>query len=1188
MMQEGKYGAGPRRERGRVAVGHPVDVASGEFFGDHSDFELDGPVPLTLSRRYSTGFLETSPMRPAQEESRESPFGPGWYASWQWELQQTLDGFIVINGEGTEFRFRDSRDTNADFAAVGRLLSAKDGMELVRVDRWRLRLVRFGLQREPISHVFVWSDTERRFYLERIERTADARVDVRYDAQGRVAGLFQTVGERLLRIDWEGDRVRRVVLELPDATQKLVADYVYDRGVLVEVHDRDGLAERFTYDVNLRMVRMDYRSAATHVARYDHKGRCVYVSGSDRYDEKTLRYEDHGRTTWVTDSKGATTRYFYNELGQVLRETSPLGTVRAFEFDESGRPTVVHRPTGGSEKTIYDEWGRTRQVIRADGGTRTFEHDELHRVTAFTDEAGACTRFEYDEEHNIVRLVLANGAEWRYWWTRFAKCAGIRNPLGHERSWLFDRWGNATTESDWCKNVWASTFNALGQIVARADPLGNVTYLFYDQRDDVCKVIDADGRVWEQYTSVGGREKGYLGPDGRRARTAYSTCGLPVENVDEEGRRIRFEWDTEPGRLLRVIDANGLVYAFDYDAEGNVTGRRTFDGRSIIHRWVKGLLRETIDGTGEAVHWTYDAMDRPVERRSRDIVVEYSRDIAGRLIRVDSNGVTTEFKYDALGNCTEELQEGTSLRRVYDMVGNAVSMNLAGNDEIHYDFDPNGACVGMSRGALRMNLTRDGAGREIRRYLSGVGVLEQTYDPSGRVLTQALVSERSDVGYNIRRQVSYTNSGAVQTIFDSLRGHTNFLHDATDMLTGMLHPDGSGEAYIYDAAGNRTRAASSVHGRALLISGRDQFEPNVTHRLDASFETLAIQRNRVMSQVAQDRKIDYDYDNAGRTTARTVRSLEGAATTYFTWDTKGHLVSVKLPNGEVWRYLYDGLGRRIAKIRPDGAKEQFVWDGYRVTYHIDAAGKRTAWSYASDDMCPAFMENDSACHIIADAAGCPAEVIATDGKLQYVVRKDVWGRNFDGGPVMQPAQGRWFDEETGLHYNVFRYYDPVTNRFLSPDPVGLLGGFNEYIGVPSPVMWRDPLGLTSGPQSPACKGSGPVPGVIEVSALVKSIKAFLNYNPKGGGIEYVFDPITNRFAVGRPRRGLFDGSPHEQLAQSIGADPRTVVGGVFRRMPNGVPGFDEWSGHYYQNWTPAVRQQFTDFMQNMTGGPVDF
>ncbi len=56
--------------------------------------------------------------------------------------------------------------------------------------------------------------------------------------------------------------------------------------------------------------------------------------------------------------------------------------------------------------------------------------------------------------------------------------------------------------------------------------------------------------------------------------------------------------------------------------------------------------------------------------------------------------------------------------------------------------------------------------------------------------------------------------------------------------------------------------------------------------------------------------------------------------------------------------------------------------------------------------------------------------------------------------------GQYAGSETGLHYNLFRYYDPQTGRFTVQDPIGLKGGLNLYQYAPNPLGWIDPLGLS--------------------------------------------------------------------------------------------------------------------------------
>ncbi|MBR9879219.1 MAG: hypothetical protein GYB17_06855 [Gammaproteobacteria bacterium] len=97
------------------------------------------------------------------------------------------------------------------------------------------------------------------------------------------------------------------------------------------------------------------------------------------------------------------------------------------------------------------------------------------------------------------------------------------------------------------------------------------------------------------------------------------------------------------------------------------------------------------------------------------------------------------------------------------------------------------------------------------------------------------------------------------------------------------------------------------------------------------------------------------------------------------------------------------------------------------------------------------------------------ELAGQDGQLAWVGHYRAWGKltkasDGHGNPSTTDNplrfQGQYLDEETGLHYNRHRYYDPETGRFTTQDPIGLAGGENLYMYAPNPTGWVDPLGLS--------------------------------------------------------------------------------------------------------------------------------
>ncbi|PMV54952.1 RHS repeat domain-containing protein, partial [Pseudomonas sp. FW305-3-2-15-C-LB3] len=334
------------------------------------------------------------------------------------------------------------------------------------------------------------------------------------------------------------------------------------------------------------------------------------------------------------------------------------------------------------------------------------------------------------------------------------------------------------------------------------------------------------------------------------------------------------------------------------------------------------------------------------------------------------------------------------------------------------------------------------AGREQQRQ-QGQLFSHYQHDHQGRLFNQSIVDAEGPL---YRRHYDYDKSGNLTRLLDTRKGEHRYHYDPLNRLTRADHTQADQERFGHDPAGN------------LLMQNRPG--PDI------------VAGNRLMIQGDH----HYDYDAFGNL-IRERRGKGHQLVTEYRYDCQHRLIGIKKPNGQTASYRYDPFGRRISKT-VDGITTEFFWQGDNLIAEHHA-NRHRSYLYEPDSFRPlALLEGfgpkeTKPYHYQLDHLGTPQELTAPDGEIVWSAHYRAYGEitRLDIGKVDNPLrfQGQYFDQESGLHYNRHRYYNPDVGRYITPDPVKLAGGINAYQYVPNPTGWVDPLGLSSCPGGDGCK-----------------------------------------------------------------------------------------------------------------------
>lgn len=771
----------------------------------------------------------------------------------------------------------------------------------------------------------------------------------------------------------------------------------------------------------------------------------------------------------IIDAEGSIVDREYNQYHQIIRDVSNTGVVTSIDRDEYGTITQIDYGDGTTETITPGAWGEPVKVIGRDGLTTEYELDSAGFITATTYSTGARIEYEY---------------EWR--------ASGLV-PLA-----VIDSQGLVQVTE--CDNA--------GRPLASVDPAGRRSSVIRDVRGLVTEIIDPIGNVTKVEYSPEGWVTKVINPDGSEQTMVYDGEGNQIETIDEVGTRTvvkhtvfdkvqevlaanggvtRYTYNTQM-EPIAITNADGHTWRFEYDLAGNIVKEIDYNGLvTETRRSPDGLRLDTIDGAG-TVTTIYDTMGQVAELHEVDGVVKFTRDQYGEVTQITNKWSTVDYHHDEYGRLASETTtlysgEQSALKYHYSAAGamNAVTHVLPDGREVTETptYDEHGQLQQMTYGVADQELAStsfgvDDAGRQ--SWLSvGSMVRQFKFDQRDRIISDTVMRLGGEAATTniVDRVFSWRADNALTQVTNNVHNSvTDYTVDVLNHVTGVTHVGAvrdqkSSESYEFSRAGMVTK----LHPDASAKWADD---------VDSYGGTMPRQVGRTT----------FTYDKAGRVTQTVTKRLSkkplvkhfyyGSGTQPVGYEDSDH-------PGVGWRYLYDGLDRRVGKEQISTAtgdvlsRTVFMHYGNELfgeQYTVDVnephmVGVGALWPVnpitdeilGQIELVPSGSPDSAFYAMISDFAGAPKELVdVTTGGIVGYSKQSLFGKRQWFGGKSSPLlfAGQYEDAESGWVYNRFRYYNTTFGMYNAQDPLGVgpnLASAQAY--VDNPTTWVDAMGLAA-------------------------------------------------------------------------------------------------------------------------------
>ena len=1028
----------------------PVSMVTGEELLTLTDGSLDGLLPFDFTRLYRTSAAEI-----------DCGLGFGWSHSLAHRLEIDGDTVIWIDHENRRTTFplpsfeRPAIHNSLSRAAIYLgddpeeliLAQAGDDTRFYHFRNGRLTAISDGYDnRLRITH-------DHRDRLQRLDNGAGRALLLRYDRAHLIAVDYQ----RFVPADTLGEAW---------VTEQTLVQYRYDeRARLIEASNAAGERERYDYDDRHVILQRQLAGGASFFWEWEKSGkaaRCVrhwasFAQMDARYvwddadsvtvhnidgSEEVYQHDDRARLVRKVELDGGEHLKAYDDQGRLIAEQDPLGAVTEYHYDEVGRLVALIPPQ--DEPTSYEYRNGFLHARYRGKALWKYRRNAQGDVTEATDPDGQITHYHYDKHGQLLSIRYPDLSCHVFVWNGLGQLIEETLPDAGQRRFSYDALGRRITAQDEHGAVTRYAWDAVGRLIQTTLPTGATRAFSYNTYGKITAERDELGRVTRyEYVDDLHVVARRINPDGSQLNYRYDNAQLLLTEIENEsGEKSQLDY-TSSGLIRQETGFDGQRTAYAYDLNGNLLEKTEFGA----------------DGSQLVTQYERDTAGRLLVKTLPDgIKVEYVYDSLGRLISIDDgHDHPLEFEYDRQDRLITEHQGWGTLRYGYDACGQLQRMRLPDGSKLDYHHAKGGALSAIDLNGAPLTTHQFTLGREQQRQ-QGQLTSQYHYDDQGRLQAHAINQQTRPL---YLRHYTYAVNGNLATVADSRHGQRSYYYDPLNRLTRVRHTrNDPPESFAHDPAGN------------LLMQDR----PGVA----------TVKGNRLLMQ--GDRH--YDYDAFGNL----IRERRGSGqkrVTEYRYDCQHRLVGVTTPDGRRTSYRYDAFGRRIAKIVDDHTTE-FFWQGdnlvaessrehyrsyvyepgtFRPLAMLDGKGPRKA--------CPFYYQLD---HL-----GTPQELTDFGGEIVWSAKYNAYGKvthlAVGGGEQLeQPLrfQGQYFDVESGLHYNRHRYYDPEVGRYLTPDPVKLAGGLNQYGYALNPTGWVDPLGLAclpcpgdpEGPYSEIVPGGG--------------------------------------------------------------------------------------------------------------------